>query len=190
MNAVPGLKPLRYTYADYISWDDEARWELIDGIAHAMSPAPSVAHQNIAGALFALLREKLKGGPCRAFIAPLDVVLSETDVVQPDVFVVCNPAIIGERGVHGAPAWVAEVLSPATARKDMREKKNLYERSGIGEYVVFDPLERYVQRFVRGENDAFAAMEVFDPGEELPLGFAPGECLPLWEIFESSPAAI
>ena len=171
-----------YTVADYMSWSDDERWELIDGIAYDMSPAPTIKHQNIAGGLYSLLREKLKGKTCQPFIAPLDVVLSDVDVVQPDVIVVCDPAKITERNIQGPPNWVAEVLSPGTARKDLREKKALYERAGVNEYVVFDPVQAWVQRFVLIDG-VYGAGEILDPLEDLPLGFMPGEVLVLGEVF-------
>ena len=182
MNSI--LKPhsARYTVADYMNWPDEERWELIDGVAYDMSPAPTIKHQNIAGGLYSLLREKLKGKTCQPFIAPVDVVLSAVDVVQPDVIVVCDPTKITERNIQGPPDWVAEVLSPSTARKDLREKKALFERSGVKEYVVFDPLNGLVQRFVLTDG-AYGAGQILDRQENLELGFMPGEFLPLAEVF-------
>lgn len=186
MSSIPKTRSARYTVADYMTWLDQERWELIGGVAYDMPPAPTIKHQNLVGALYALVREKLKGKTCQPFIAPVDVVLSEVDVVQPDVIVVCDPARITERNIQGPPDWVAEVLSPATARKDLREKKALYERAGVKEYVVFDPLEEYVERFVLA-NGHYGAGGIFDAREKLELGFVPGEFLPLWEIFDLPP---
>lgn len=189
MSSVPKPQTLRYTVADYMAWPDDERWELIDGVPYNMSPAPIIKHQNIAGRIYSRLEQKLRGKPCQPFIAPVDVVLSEHDVVQPDVIVVCDPLKIIERNIQGAPDWVAEVLSPPTARKDLREKKALFERSGVREYVVFDPLECYVQRFCLSADGTYGAAEIFDPGEALPLGFMTDEFLPLWEVFDVPPAA-
>ncbi|MEI7869310.1 MAG: Uma2 family endonuclease [Candidatus Methylumidiphilus sp.] len=182
MNSILKPLPARYTVADYMDWPGEERWELIDGVAYDMSPAPTIKHQNIAGGLYALLREKLKGKTCQPFIAPVDVVLSAVDVVQPDVIVVCDPKKITDRNIQGPPDWVAEVLSPGTARKDLREKKALYERSGVKEYVVFDPVQAWVQRFVLVDG-VYGVGEILDPSEDLPLGFMPGEVLALGEVF-------
>lgn len=91
------------TYTDYLTWPDEERWELIDGIAYNMTPAPSFRHQAVAGAFFVSLTNKLVGKACMAVIAPTDVILSEQDVVQPDVFVVCDKKKITESNVQGAP---------------------------------------------------------------------------------------
>lgn len=173
----------RYTVTDYLTWPDEERWELIDGIAYNMSPAPNIKHQNIVGELYSRLLQKLRGKPCKPFIAPVDVVLSEIDVVQPDVFVVCDPVKITEKNIQGAPDLVVEVLSPRTVAKDLREKKTLYERSGVSEYLVLDPLERYAQRYRLGANRLYGAPEIFAAGETLTLASLPEFDIPLWEIF-------
>lgn len=182
MNSILKPRSAHYTVADYMNWPDEERWELIDGVAYDMSPAPTIKHQNITGGLYAILHEKLNGKTCHPFIAPVDVVLSDIDVVQPDVIVVCDPTKITERNIQGPPDWVAEVLSPRTARKDLREKKALFERSGVKEYVVFDPVHAWVQRFVLVDG-VYGAGEILDPSEDLTLGFMPGEVLVLGEVF-------
>lgn len=141
-----------HTYGDYLRWEDGKRWELIDGCAYAMSPAPSRSHQNVAGELFRQLANSLQGKPCEAYIAPLDVRLPKgkerdadiDDVVQPDVLVVCDPAKLDERGVRGAPDFVVEVLSPATATHDHLRKRRLYERAGVRELWLVHPIERHV----------------------------------------------
>jgi len=182
MNSILRSRSAHYTVADYMAWPDEERWELIDGVAYDMSPAPTVKHQGIVGRVYSRLEQKLRGKTCQPFIAPVDVVLSAVDVVQPDVIVVCDPEKITERNIQGPPDWVAEVLSPSTARKDLREKKKLFERSGVKEYVVFDPVQNWVQRFVLVDG-AYGPGEILDPQENLELGFMPGEFLPLSEVF-------
>ena len=147
MNSVAKQHQARYTVADYMNWPDDQRWELIAGEIYNMSPAPTIKHQRIAGDFYNQLKQQLKGQSCIPYVALVDVVLSNDDVVQPDVLVVCDPAKITENNIQGAPDLVVEVLSPGTALKDMREKKLLYERFGVREYVVIDPLEEYVQRF-------------------------------------------
>jgi Uma2 family endonuclease len=82
---------------------------------------------------------------------------------------------------------VVEVLSPATALKDMREKKLLYERSGVREYVVIDPLEEYVQRFWLQNDGRYGSSDVFGPCEVLPLLSLPDIELRLWEMFDINP---
>jgi Uma2 family endonuclease len=174
----------RFTLGDYLTWPEGERWELIDGTAFNMTPAPSVKHQDIAGKLYSRLEQRLAGKSCKPFIAPADVVLSEENVVQPDVFVICDPSKITEQNIRGAPDLIVEVLSPATARRDLREKKALYERFAVKEYLVADPLELYVQRFCLGEDGTYDKGEIFGPEEALPLKTLEGIVLNLWEVFE------
>lgn len=76
-----------YTYSDYLTWPDEERCEIIDGIAFSMTPAPGIKHQNVVVVFARIIGNELEGKPCRLFVAATDVVLSEHDVVQSDVLV-------------------------------------------------------------------------------------------------------
>jgi len=133
----------RYTYADYCSWDDGKRWELIDGIAYAMVPAPTRAHQGISGNLHSQLHGFLKGKPCKLYAAPFDVKLEAEDyddtVVQPDLVVICDPSKLDDKGCNGAPDLVVEILSPSTASNDWVTKLALYQKAGVREYWIVDP---------------------------------------------------
>lgn len=139
--------PAYHTYGDYLTWPEDVRYELIDGEAYLMAPAPSVSHQEIAGEVYHQLRAALRGKPCRALIAPVDVRLPKADetdehidtVVQPDVLLVCDEKKVSERGVRGAPDWVLEVISPASAGHDQVQKLRLYERYGVREYWLVQP---------------------------------------------------
>src|SRR5512143_3044614 len=157
----------RYTWTDYQTWSDEERWEIIDGVPYAMTPAPSTKHQTVAGKIYSRIERALSGKPCRPFIAPTDVRLSETDVVQPDILVVCDPAKITTTHIAGAPDLVVEILSPATSAPALRPKKALYARTGVREYVVVDPVEHYAIRFVPGDDGSFDKGTVFGSDEVL-----------------------
>jgi Uma2 family endonuclease len=142
-----------YTYADYLTWPETPRYELIDGKAYAMAPAPSVRHQDIVLQVARQIANQLDNTSCRPFVAPLDVRLPKhpndrdehTDrVVQPDIFVVCDPNKIDERGVLGAPDWIIEILSPGSASYDQITKRALYERVGVREYWVIHPIDGMV----------------------------------------------
>lgn len=180
----PAISPPRYTWNDYQTWPDEERWEIIDGVAYNMSPAPSTRHQTVAGKFYSRLEQKLSGKRCRPFIAPTDVKFSDSDVVQPDVLVVCDPAKITPSHIEGAPDLVMEVLSPSTSLKDMREKKALYQRGGVREYLVVDPLENYVQRFVLGDDGRYGEAEALGPRDRLALASLDDVQIALWEVFE------
>ena len=176
----------KFTYKDRLTWPEDERWELIDGKAYDMTPAPTTRHQQIVVNFGALLREKLKGGPCRVFIAPTDVVLSENDVVQPDVFAVCDKNKITAANIQGAPDLIVEVLSPATSIKDKREKKSLYERLGVRECIIAYPEDMFIERY-RLMNGKLSEPDAAGAQETLTLAFVEGVEIPLWEVFEILP---
>ena len=170
-----------YTYADYLQWPDDTRYELIDGEAFLMSPAPLVEHQEIAGEVFRQLANQLDGQPCRPYIAPVDVRLPRTDeadaaidtVVQPDVLVVCDPGKVDRRGVRGAPDWVLEVLSPSTAAHDQIAKRRTYERAGVREYWLVHPGDRTLTVYVL-DNGQYGRPEIYELKDATPIGVLPG----------------
>lgn len=170
-----------YTYADYLQWPDDARYELIDGEALLMSPAPLVEHQEVAGEVYYQLRNQLDGQPCRPYIAPVDVRLPRADeadaaidtVVQPDVLVVCDPHKIDRRGVRGAPDWVLEVLSPSTAAHDQIAKRRTYERAGVREYWLVHPGDRTLTVYVL-DNGQYGRPEIYELKDATPIGVLPG----------------
>jgi Uma2 family endonuclease len=141
-----------FTYRHYKTWPDEERWELIDGRAWAMSPAPTLNHQDIAGMLYADMRTFLREKNCRPFIAPFDVLLPEGDeaddevatVVQPDIVVFCDKSKLTKAGARGAPDLVVEILSPSTSKKDLGDKFRLYEKHQVREYWVVDPVGEWL----------------------------------------------
>ena len=138
----------RYTYADYASWDDESRYELIDGKAYMMS-SPTATHQRIIGRFFLQLSALLAGKQCEVFIAPFDVCLyakgdGDDTVVQPDLIVVCDKSKIEKSRCNGAPDLIIEVISPSTSRFDRITKLNKYLQAGVREYWIADPDDKAV----------------------------------------------
>jgi len=141
----------RHTYGDYLEWSAEYGNELIDGVAYVREPpAPSWNHQHMVGELFLQIRVALESTSYSVCMAPLDVRLPKSDepndqidtVVQPDVLIVCDPGKVDARGIRGAPDWVAEVLSPSTARYDRKKKIPVYERAGVREVWLIDATDR------------------------------------------------
>lgn len=185
-----------YFYRDYRGWPDDERWELIDGVAWNMSPAPSMAHQALSMELGHSIRSFLGKGGCRVFAAPFDVLLPESpgqaaddvpNVVQPDLAVICDPSRLRPFGCVGAPDWVIEILSPYTSRRDMVQKLALYERHGVGEYWVIDPGNRYVHVYVRGENGRFPDPELYVGAAVIRSVVCQGFELRLEELFAAIP---
>ncbi len=135
----------RLTYEDYAKTPEDERYELIDGEL-IMAAAPNLIHQEIIVRLVWQFLPAVRSGLGRVFVAPADVVLSEYDVVQPDLLFVLreNAHIITAANVQGAPDLVVEILSPSTSRRDWNEKRDLYAKYGVGELWIADPDERVV----------------------------------------------
>lgn len=142
-----------HTYADYLVWSATSGNELIDGVAYVREPpSPSWLHQEIVVELCHQITNSLRGKPERVYVAPLDVRLPKNGgaddqidtVVQPDVFIARDLNKFDDRGMCGAPDWVAEVLSPSTARYDRTTKLAAYERAGVPEIWLIDPAGRTV----------------------------------------------
>jgi Uma2 family endonuclease len=140
----------RHTYGDYLEWSRDHGDEIIDGVAYVREPpSPSRTHQEVVGALYYELCRVLEGGSYCVYVAPFDVRLPTSDesddkietVIQPDVFIVCDRGKTDERGVRGAPDWLAEVLSPSTASYDQGVKIPLYERAGVSEVWLIRPTD-------------------------------------------------
>ena len=139
-----------HTYGEYLTWPDDQRLELIDGIAYIREPpAPSRTHQELSGGLYRQVGNALAGKSSRAYIAPFDVRLPRSDetddqidtVVQPDVLIVCDHHKLDPRGMRGAPDWLAEVISPSSRNYDQMVKLPIYERAGVREVWFIYPVE-------------------------------------------------
>ena len=178
-------KENKFTYSDYVTWPDDERWELIDGEAYDMSPAPSIKHQKIVNNINIFISTHPQRKPeCFVGIAPLDVVFSEHDVVQPDILVVCDRKKITEANIQGAPELVIEVLSPSTALKDKREKKFLYERYGVKEYILVYPVDQYVEHYILQQDGSFGNAQIIGPDETLQLTVMDKIEIPLRAVFD------
>jgi len=182
----------RYTYGDYRTWPDDERWELIEGVAWNMSPAPFRRHQEISLELERQIMANIGDGPCRMYHAPFDVLLPDNideaddevvNVVQPDIVVVCDPAKLDERGCRGAPDWIIEILSPSTSKKDLAEKHALYERHGVREYWVVDPGNRFALVFRRGNDGRYGDGLVYERNATVACPALPGCSIDLGRAF-------
>ena len=149
----------RYTYADYLTWLDDKRRELIDGFINLMTPAPARKHQDISGNIHTTIRIYLKNKKtCKVYYAPFDVRLpkskEETDdakvytVVQPDLCIICDPSKLDDKGCIGAPDLIVEILSPSTSKKDLSVKYKIYEQAGVKEYWIVNPNDENISVFV------------------------------------------
>ena len=141
------IKTDNFTYADYLLWDDGKRWEIIEGWAYDMSPAPKKQHQSVSMKLSNAFFNYLKGKKCRVYAAPFDVCLCEKNssddeietVVQPDISIFCDTSKLNERGAKGSPDLIVEILSESTQKKDLTTKLLLYQKHSVKEYWIVDP---------------------------------------------------
>jgi Uma2 family endonuclease len=138
----PAAPSVKFTYDDFLLFpDDGKRHEIIDG-EHYVTPSPNTKHQVVVGNLHVLLGTYLKAHPIGAvFLAPFDVVISNLDVVEPDLLYISRErrGVLTDQHVCGAPDLVVEVLSPGTRKTDETIKRRLYERCDVQEYWVVDP---------------------------------------------------
>ena len=172
-----------YTWHDYQTWDDDDhRCELIDGEIFDMSPAPRTSHQRISIKLASAFDRFFQGKRCQPFAAPTDVVLSEHDVVQPDLFVVCDPNQIKETHIEGAPALAVEILSPSTRSIDRVHKIRLYARAGVKEYWIISPEDGSAELFLLN-NGKYTLEQSLEAHETLTSPSFPGLKIPLAKIF-------
>jgi len=188
----------RYSYADYLKWTFEERVELIKGKIFKMA-TPSEKHQrvssNIHGYFWSHLKTTMKGEGCKVYSAPFDVRLMKaphlqkaTDkdsytVVQPDITVVCDTSILDSRGCVGTPDLIAEIVSPGSVKKDLRDKKAIYEYAGVKEYWIVYPVEETILVYILNERGEYSAPEIFTMGERIEVSLFPGMFVDLDEIF-------
>lgn len=172
---------IRFTYAEYRTLPETGpRYQLVDG-GLLMSPAPNVRHQKIAARLFkALDRHADAGGLGIVLFAPLDVILSAEDVLQPDVVFISRGrmSIVAPEGIRGAPDLCVEILSPASRELDIGAKRILYARHGVVELWAVDPDANTVAVY-RLQEDSRKPARQWARDETLTTGLLPGFSLPL-----------
>jgi len=141
---------LLLTYRDYATLpDDGRRYELHDG-ALSVTPAPGLSHQRISANLGDVLRAHVKRQQLgEVLYSPLDVILADTTVLQPDLIYLDrrSQGLASERGVEGAPALVVEIMSHATRTIDRVTKPALYARHGVPYFWLLDPEARTLEAF-------------------------------------------
>jgi len=172
----------KLTYEDYVNLpNDGKRYEIIDGELY-VNPSPNMKHQRVSKNIFrALDRFVEESNLGEVFYAPSDVVLSEIDVVEPDLFFISaeRMEIITKANVKGAPDIVIEVLSDGTRRYDETTKLKRYEHFGVREYWIVDPVDDSV-RILRLDGKHFERIVV---GGEIKSPLLPGFSLAVKDVF-------
>ena len=184
-NMITPNPAIKFTLEDYKHTPDDKRYELLDGEL-IMAPAPNLGHQridmNLGSSLHAFVKERGLG---EVLSAPCDVVLSNTDVVQPDLLFVSRERehiLLGGENVLGAPDLVVEILSPSTAGRDRTVKSALYARHGVSEYWLADPEARTIMVMLLGEA-GFEVEAIYGKGHTLTSPTLRGFEVNLDEIF-------
>lgn len=184
----------RYTFANYLTWLDDKRRELINGFVKMMTPAPSTRHQLIAGEIYGQLWQQLKKKYCKVFPAPFDVRLPSSNsssadediftVVQPDISVICDKSKLDGKGCIGAPDLIVEIISPATVKRDVEEKFKLYEEHGVKEYWIVHPNDETITAFLL-KDGKYQLQGIFAKGSIIKVGIFNGKLsVDLDEVFE------
>ena len=178
---------VKLTYEDYRATPEDARYELLDGDL-IMVAAPNLKHQKVLRRLSQKLGQFIdEHGLGEFFFAPCDVVLSDTDVVQPDLLFVSRERehlLSSGENVQGAPELVVEILSPATADRDRGYKRELYGRHGVTEYWLVDPIAETVS-IHRQREGVLALTRTFSRKQTLRSPLLTGLELRLDDVFSS-----
>lgn len=162
-----------YTIDDIYALPDGKRAELIDGKIYYMAP-PSRTHQRISGKLYQTIANYIdsKGGKCEIYAAPFAVFLNDDDInyLEPDISVICDQSKLDDKGCHGAPDWVIEVVSPSSKPRDYMAKLFKYRNAGVMEYWIIDP-DKQMTMVYGFEKDI---VEQYNFGEDVPSGIYEG----------------
>ena len=180
------------TFADYLKWPENERWEIFDGIP-SMQAAPTWQHQAISREILTQFNNYLKDKPCQVFASPFDLRLPETNekdeettfVVQPDILVVCDNVGLKGTGYYGTPTLVIEISSPTTARNDKVWKFNRYEKAGVKEYWIVEPDGKFISVFTLLSNNRYGRPESYTETDLVEVSVFPGFIVDLKPIFEN-----
>lgn len=188
-----------YSYDDYLTWNDEERWELIYGTPYSMAPAPFREHQEISGRVHNIFFTYLKDKSCKVYAAPFDVrFLPENceklkksnsfinSVVQPDLTIVCDPSKLDKRGCIGSPDLIVEITSKSTIKKDITQKFALYEKFKVKEYWIIHPESKTVLIF-KLVHDSYGKPDMYAYTDIIESALFPGLTVNLQEVFGIEP---
>lgn len=168
-----------YTYADYISYSENERVEIVDGHIYAMSPAPSRIHQEIIMELSTIINNHIKINKelCKVYSAPFDVFLFDEEtlencrnIVQPDISVICDKNKLTDKGCVGAPDFIVEVISPYNPSSDYVRKLSLYEHYKVKEYWIVNPINNTIFVYRLDGTMHYASPEAYTFKDKVKVG--------------------
>jgi Uma2 family endonuclease len=171
-----------YTYADWLSWDEDVRAEIVDGQLFMMAP-PTQKHQEISGEIYRQIANFLKGKPCKVFPAPFGVRLNkkEDTALEPDIVVVCDKSKLDGKVCNGAPDMVIEITSPSTERTDRIVKYNKYQQAGVREYWIVDTEKNVVDVYILENGKYFRT--AYEHMDTVPVHVLEGCKIDLRDVF-------
>jgi len=179
-------EPIVLTYDDFCALpDDGRRYEILDGDLY-MSPAPIPFHQRVSANLNDILRQHVRRNSLgQVFYAPVDVLLSEHNIVEPDLVYIskANIGILTDKNIKGPPDLLVEILSPSSAVRDTRDKRNIYARCGVPWYWIVDAERRSLIELERQDNAYLVTAELSSDTTFLPRLF-PSLAIPLSSLWE------
>lgn len=174
----------KFTYEDYLQLPEDRRYEIIDGELYIV-PAPIPYHQKVSRNLeYYLHQHVMEHNLGEVFDAPCDVLLSKTDVVQPDLLFISRArlSIIKERNIQGAPDLVVEILSPASEQRDRGAKRKLYSHTGTQEYWIVDPQAKTIEVFQLTKS-GYKKAALFEENDSLYSDLFPNLKISLLKVF-------
>lgn len=181
-----------YSYADYLKWEDDKRWELIEGTAY-MSAAPSRRHQEVQVELIRQISNYLINKSCRVYGSPFDVRLPSVEeedykiknVVQPDITVICDKSKLDDKGCLGSPDLIIEIISPSTASMDYIKKLSLYEKNEVKEYWIVHPVDEIVMVYKIDDYRKYKRPEIYSKDNSIKPSIFEELVIDLDKVFSS-----
>lgn len=180
----------RYSYADFQTWDESERWEIIDGVPY-MQATPLRIHQEILVAILIQIANYLTGKPCKVYPAPfcvrLDIEKNDKDVrnvVEPDITIVCDKSKLDEKGCVGAPDMIVEILSPSSGKNDKLIKFNKYEKAGVKSYWLVEPDQKLVSVFTLQPDGKYGRPDIYTDDDKVALSIFPDFEIDLESVFD------
>lgn len=180
-----------YTYADYLTWREDERVEIIDGVPY-MQATPSPDHQLISGELFRQFANYLLGKSCKVYHAPFSVRLTKGDekkdedinkVFEPDITVVCDQSKIDKKGCNGTPDLIIEIISPSSIKHDRVTKFNQYAKAGVIEYWIVEPEAKLASVFILQSDGRYGKLEIYTEDEKINVSVFPDLIVDLSTVF-------
>lgn len=180
-----------YTYADYLTYPDDERWEIIDGVPYVQA-APAPVHQEVLTELVRQIANYLSGKPCKVYSAPFCVRLplgyeknekEVKNIVEPDITIVCDKSKLDDKGCNGAPEMIIEIISPSSVKMDRVIKFNKYEKAGVQEYWVVEPDQKLISVFVLLGNQRYGRTELYTEDDKISVTIFPDLIIDLSVVF-------